>query len=218
MPTPDWTKTTPEEVSYDLTMFAPGGEALQDLAMNRDEYLAMKAHLSAIRGFDYADQLAKLEATDRDKQQLAFKLETAREVYRDYPALVMAEELPERYDEYCEVQGEAKLELGNKTEDRKNFDHVVAVLRTSIQQSRDLDLVLFAIEAITRHGGCTTPAESFVRNTLKNYGDGLTPEHVQDDLEEFKLDFAAISENCEYAHRFYPELAAKAAETAKAKR
>ncbi len=44
--TPDWVDFTPEPVTYDLTMYEPGGGSIQNIHMERVEYLALKAKLA----------------------------------------------------------------------------------------------------------------------------------------------------------------------------
>jgi hypothetical protein len=100
------------------------------------------------------------------------------------------------------------------TEKQAGREHVLAFLRESISDPK-IAIALLALKAITRNTGCNTPAESFLCTLIRESADGLTPELVQDDLLTFQEEFAAVAENCEYAHRFYPELAAKAAKAAR---
>lgn len=104
-PIPDWVTDTPDECVYDLAMFEGGGGSLQEISLSRDEFLALKMHLAAARGYttgDPAERVAELvkkinEAKDQgvsdlpapgDLQQLAAFLLTARELYRLCPEAV----------------------------------------------------------------------------------------------------------------------------------
>jgi len=57
-PLPDWATTTPCEQEYELSMW-DSDEAVQNIHMSRDEYLALKAHLANLRGYEVP---AKIEA------------------------------------------------------------------------------------------------------------------------------------------------------------
>ena len=48
---PDWIDETPEECSYELTMFEGIGGQVQQIDITRDEYLHLKKHLAKMRGY-----------------------------------------------------------------------------------------------------------------------------------------------------------------------
>jgi hypothetical protein len=54
---PDWMKETPEECSYNLTMYGSSGDGIQQIDLSRGEYEALKRQLAADRGrSEVADQ------------------------------------------------------------------------------------------------------------------------------------------------------------------
>jgi hypothetical protein len=97
---PDWVNETPERIeTYDLTMWVDGG-GIQSVEMSRDEYIALKQHLAAMRGYitpDLAAYVAKLLGKDVStgvsfddaKQQRADAIVIARAVYRLCPEAVV---------------------------------------------------------------------------------------------------------------------------------
>ena len=48
--TPDWFQETPDDTSYDLTMYDSGGGSIQNVELSRDEYVDLKEYLAAHRG------------------------------------------------------------------------------------------------------------------------------------------------------------------------
>ena len=46
---PDWVKETPEECSYNLTMYDDIGGSVQQVDLTRSEYEALKQHLAVLR-------------------------------------------------------------------------------------------------------------------------------------------------------------------------
>lgn len=161
MPVPEWLEEMPGEASYDLTMFGPGGESVQEVSLARDEYVALKVHLAATRGIQVS--------TSRDDEK------------------------------------------------RKDRQHLLDFVREKLSDI-NIDRALMALDAIQRNTGRNTPAESFFSQLASYLPEGLTPEDVTDCLEEFQQNFADLEADCSYVHRFYPDLAAKAAEAGKAAR
>lgn len=53
---PEWIEETPEETSYNLTMFDEGGAPVQDIELTRDEYIKLKRVLARVRGFDVPEE------------------------------------------------------------------------------------------------------------------------------------------------------------------
>jgi hypothetical protein len=49
---PEWVEKTPDECTYNLTMFETRGGEIQNIDVTRDEYIALKRHLATMRGFD----------------------------------------------------------------------------------------------------------------------------------------------------------------------
>lgn len=48
---PDWVDETPEEPTYDLSMWDPGGSEEQSIPITRKEFIALKQHLAELRGY-----------------------------------------------------------------------------------------------------------------------------------------------------------------------
>lgn len=49
---PEWALKTFPENSYDLTMFDAGGDSIEEVELTRAEYIALKRHLAAMRGYE----------------------------------------------------------------------------------------------------------------------------------------------------------------------
>lgn len=47
---PDWVTETPDESSYNLTMYDEYGASIQQIELSRDEYESLKQHLAIHRG------------------------------------------------------------------------------------------------------------------------------------------------------------------------
>lgn len=103
---PDWVNDTPPEARYDLTMYVDRGDG-QEINITREEFIELKRHLAAVRGYvpggsegvkDLLDDLVKELGQDpsstiiADKQQVAFHLVVAREIYRRCPEAVVGPE------------------------------------------------------------------------------------------------------------------------------
>src|SRR5436309_1964422 len=92
--TPDWVKDTPPDAQYDLGMYVERGEG-QEIILTREEYIALKQHLAALRGHTVGElnkrveELTRENAASLDPQQTAMALQTAREYYRRCPDLVV---------------------------------------------------------------------------------------------------------------------------------
>ena len=173
--TPDWLEETPDETSYDLTMYDSGGGSIQNVQLSRDEYIDLKEYLSAHRGHC------------QDAQ-------------------------PKPKTEACDDHAEAPEDDAGK--DRR---HLIAFVREKLSKT-NIDIALMALEAIQRNTGCNTPAENFFRQLVRYLPEGLTPEDVTDCLKEFEENFDSLETDVAYVHRFYPALAAKAADVGKAAR
>ena len=102
---PDWVKETPLENRYELTMFNGGGDSAEEIETTRDEYIRLKQHLAAMRGYTTGDAAARVtelakemelrwvtNMPSRDPQQIAAYLIVAREFYRRCPEAVVAPE------------------------------------------------------------------------------------------------------------------------------
>ena len=110
--TPDWVTSTPPDNFYSLTMFQNGFGVEEIDDIDRDEYITLKEHLAAMRGYGYAEQMAAFVASQTEKaafpdgadrvdlEQLALGLDDAQEFYRNYPALVMGV-MPVEWKEIC---------------------------------------------------------------------------------------------------------------------
>ncbi|MCU1330624.1 MAG: hypothetical protein JWN34_5994 [Bryobacterales bacterium] len=100
---PDWVADTPEDITYNLTMFDALGGPEQNIDLTPDEFIALKEHLAAMRGygapqsaFEAVVMLKASEGLNRldtyelaDEQSAAVLLETTRDFYRCVPSLVV---------------------------------------------------------------------------------------------------------------------------------
>lgn len=106
---PDWVDETPDERTYELLTWEGeegAASAIQQVALTHLEYIALKKHLAALRGYRIGDLNARVEKLTSqnpapDAQQTARSIQTAREYYRRCPDLVVfeSEELDEQIEE-----------------------------------------------------------------------------------------------------------------------
>ena len=112
---PEWVSNTPDEPLYRLIMYDCEGWGVEEVAATRDEYIALKDHLAAMRGYtvgDFQKRIAELdvEGYNKDVDQMAIYLETARDFYRACPELVvntspeLADYIRKRSDEEFEEE------------------------------------------------------------------------------------------------------------------
>lgn len=99
---PEWATTTPPDHQYLLEMFESSDQSVEEVDLTRDEYIALKAHLAALRGygvsanvaealwaFDQCQKLHEMYGGSNDAQQVIMHLQTARHFYQHLPALVV---------------------------------------------------------------------------------------------------------------------------------
>ena len=48
---PDWVNDTPRDIDYDLQMYEAHEGEMEHIALTRGEYIQIKAHLAAMRGY-----------------------------------------------------------------------------------------------------------------------------------------------------------------------
>jgi hypothetical protein len=103
---PDWATKTPADHLYSLSMFENSDASIEEVHVSRDEYIALKAHLAALRGYGNGDDPQGLiEAISgkpitnqeklffsRDRQQIADQILIARGIYRLCPTAVVYDE------------------------------------------------------------------------------------------------------------------------------
>jgi hypothetical protein len=99
---PGWVENTPQEQAYELSMFDSDDNA-QQIEMSREEFIALKAHLAALRGYRIGDLRERLTALvlesnpnqdqpiGDDLQQTAELVRIARLYYERCPDLVVFE-------------------------------------------------------------------------------------------------------------------------------
>jgi hypothetical protein len=105
-PIPDWVEGTPVEPSYSLAMFDNEGNTPQEIDVTRAEYVALKRHLAAIRGYrcpdpadvhgmetilkDLATEFTYSDGSgiDKDISQIARHVMVARDIFRRTPDLI----------------------------------------------------------------------------------------------------------------------------------
>jgi hypothetical protein len=122
---PDWVDETPESKTYDLIMWeGDGGMSEQEIRISRAEFVALKAHLAALRGYTVTSaedciakigtelDTAKLEGEnglpENSPQQIATYLAVARWLYRHCPEAVVC--TVECYDEALEDIADTEAE------------------------------------------------------------------------------------------------------------
>ena len=101
---PWWVDDTTAEHTYKLIVFENGDYGKdENIDVSRAEFIALKKHLAAMRGYRVGDvatesavvaEMHKLPESykrARDAQQSARHLQTAREIYRHCPDLVVFE-------------------------------------------------------------------------------------------------------------------------------
>ncbi len=93
---PNWVDDTWPEQTYELQIMGDTSQELID--MTRDEYITLKAHLAAMRGYKVptaAEAIALVKSTESldiyhsDDYQVARHIEIARDIYQELPELVM---------------------------------------------------------------------------------------------------------------------------------
>jgi hypothetical protein len=97
---PYWVDSTLPEHAYQLVIMESGDHSEELVELTRDEYITLKAHLAAMRGYKTitaAEAIKLFGETEslsdyyncRDSQQAASHIETARDIYRALPELVL---------------------------------------------------------------------------------------------------------------------------------
>jgi hypothetical protein len=92
---PYWVTETPEECSYDLSMFEGRGGSIEEISISRDEYIGLKAHLAAMRGYHSGDGdlrdflLSGANVIADSPLEAARQLQTARRAYKLCPEWVV---------------------------------------------------------------------------------------------------------------------------------
>jgi len=85
----------------------------------------------------------------------------------------------------------------------------VAKAAIELRDVRVLHLA-FALKAIKRHAGFSTPAEELILKILKDYGwQQLTPDSLEGDLENFRSDIDTVQQAISMFAEQFPELANK---------
>jgi len=112
---PAWVTQTHPEHTYHLAMFQSNDDNVESIDMTRDEYIALKAHLAAMRGYtvgDFGARIADLNTngpegySGDDIEQTATLLEAARDFYRCCPELVVFDS--DELDEYIQKLANGK--------------------------------------------------------------------------------------------------------------
>lgn len=98
---PDWVDETWPDHTYKMTVFASGDCSEEEIEITRHEYITLKTHLAAMRGYrapSFADAWREMKGHDRldayydeDDQQVAMHIQTARDIYRAMPHVVLVE-------------------------------------------------------------------------------------------------------------------------------
>jgi hypothetical protein len=93
---PDWVNDTPDEFTYDMSMWDPGGTTEENIDISRDEYIALKSHLAALRQYKIAGVGDRLRAMvrkfeEKDTEALQLWLGWACEIYRHAPEAIVSD-------------------------------------------------------------------------------------------------------------------------------
>lgn len=98
---PDWVTSTHPEHTYQLVVFESNDSGVEEVGMTRDEYIALKHHLAAMRGYTLTDARSAVAAIENSdipeaqdyrqggEHQIAMHLQTARRLYRYFPEMVV---------------------------------------------------------------------------------------------------------------------------------
>jgi hypothetical protein len=102
---PFWVTSTHPEHAYNLIVFESGDSGIEEIDLSREEYIDLKRHLAAARGYTSGDaaerateivkEIERLEGMGSpdspsvDSQQVATFLQTARALYRICPEAVV---------------------------------------------------------------------------------------------------------------------------------
>ncbi len=98
---PDWVEETPHDTLYTLEMYEGTGGSAQEVTLSREEFIELKRHLAAVRGYTAGDAAARVADLSKeigldkdatvpaDSQQVARYLIAARELYRRCPEAVV---------------------------------------------------------------------------------------------------------------------------------
>jgi hypothetical protein len=99
---PYWVSDTLPEHSYRLILFENDDAGAESIEMSRAEYIHLKAHLAAMRGYVVPDLTTTFEKIggkcldpeekiylSKDRQQLADQIDLARGIYRLCPEAIV---------------------------------------------------------------------------------------------------------------------------------
>jgi hypothetical protein len=96
---PYWVTSTHPDHEYWLTVMESASHGVEEIKLTRDEYITLKAHLAAMRGYRVptaAEAIALVNLTESldlyhnaDHQQVARHIEIARQIYQGHPELIM---------------------------------------------------------------------------------------------------------------------------------
>jgi len=126
---PEWVDKTPDPPEYDLVMWDAGGSSEENIEVTREEYIALKAHLAGMRGYRIgtAAEAVRMvmecpglaEYNTLDEQQIASHIETARDVYRWLPDLVVCQSAQFQ----AEINRLAAVEMTEEIEQNEAAEH-----------------------------------------------------------------------------------------------
>lgn len=90
---PDWVNETHPDHDYGLVIMESGDHSVEEVELTRDEYITLKAHLAAMRGYKAITPIDAIKIVgdycDAGSQDSARRLQAAREIYQGHPELVM---------------------------------------------------------------------------------------------------------------------------------
>jgi hypothetical protein len=101
---PEWLTETPRDHGYQLVMFENDESSIQTVDMDREEYIAMKEHLAAMRGIQRQPQ-TDARAGKLAVLQTAEVVAEARDNSSDVPGWIYETPEPMRYSMAMEEPG-----------------------------------------------------------------------------------------------------------------
>jgi hypothetical protein len=90
---PIWVTETLPELIYQLIVWEGDGSEGESVDLTRNEYIALKAHLAAMRGYKTITPIEAIKLVgdfcDAGSRDSARHLQIAREIYQGHPELIM---------------------------------------------------------------------------------------------------------------------------------
>jgi hypothetical protein len=162
---PEWVNDTPRDIDYDLQMYEDHEGEMEHIALTRGEYIQIKAHLAAMRG--YTQKAAPPPAQPAPVQSAG------------------PQAAPQPTYEQRQKAGEEILERRR----RENMAEIASRLH-EFNNEWDSRRLLAFMNIVRGEIGPQTPFETFTMDLISEYCyRGVTPEYVEKHLNDFRDDF-----------------------------